>query len=291
MAFRNAIFAGGGSRCFWQLGFWEGAIQAGLGLQDSLRFVGSTSAGCAMATAAVLDRSIVALDLFKDMTRSNPSNVHWRNLSPFRNAPLLPHARMYREALEVFVRPDDLATLKRIPVHFLMSGSPAWLKGRASTVLGFSIYALEQAFRDPIHPQWPKRAGYRPIVGRTADCATRDEFVDLIMAASCIPPVLPGGKHREEAVLDGGLIDNVPTLLTEDQPGETLVLMSQRYERGLPEKPATTYVQPSRVIKIDKFDYANPDGLQETFDLGLQDGAEFATKRRDERATASRGYS
>ena len=30
MSFRNAIFAGGGSRCFWQLGFWEGAKEAGL---------------------------------------------------------------------------------------------------------------------------------------------------------------------------------------------------------------------------------------------------------------------
>ncbi|MFA9411049.1 MAG: hypothetical protein ACERK0_07280, partial [Deltaproteobacteria bacterium] len=66
MKFRNAIFAGGGSRCFWQLGFWEGAKEAGLDLQSSVKFAGSTSAGCAMATAAVLDRSQYALDLFKD---------------------------------------------------------------------------------------------------------------------------------------------------------------------------------------------------------------------------------
>ena len=36
MEFRNAIFAGGGSRCFWQLGFWEGAKQTGLDLQSSV---------------------------------------------------------------------------------------------------------------------------------------------------------------------------------------------------------------------------------------------------------------
>jgi hypothetical protein len=34
-------------------------------------------------------------------------------------------------------------------------------------------------------------------------------------------------------------------------------------------------VQPSEPIKIDKFDYANPEGLQETFNLGLRDGREF----------------
>ena len=71
MKFRNAIFAGGGSRCFWQLGFWEGAKEAGLDLQSSVKFAGSTSAGCAMATAAVLDRSHYALTLFKDFTAQN----------------------------------------------------------------------------------------------------------------------------------------------------------------------------------------------------------------------------
>ena len=72
MRFRNAIFAGGGSRCFWQLGFWEGAKDAGLGLQTSVKFIGSTSAGCAMATAAVLDRAHDALSLFQEFTTRNP---------------------------------------------------------------------------------------------------------------------------------------------------------------------------------------------------------------------------
>ncbi|MEM7434392.1 MAG: patatin-like phospholipase family protein [Myxococcota bacterium] len=281
MVFRNAVFAGGGSRCFWQLGFWEGAIEAGLELRESVKFMGSTSAGCAMATAAVLDRSRDALDLFKEMTRENPANIHWRNINPFRDAPLLPHARMYREALRVLVDPSDLPALKRIPVHFLMSGSPQWVRGRASTVLGFSIYALEQTLLNPIHSRWPARAGYRPLVGRVADCETLDELVEMILAASCIPPVLPGGRHRDEPVLDGGLIDNVPTLLAEDQPGETLVLMSQRYETKLPVRPSTTYVQPSRTITIDKFDYANPEGLQATFELGVEDGVRFAETKHE----------
>ncbi|MEM7136477.1 MAG: patatin-like phospholipase family protein [Myxococcota bacterium] len=288
MVFRNAVFAGGGSRCFWQLGFWEGAIGAGLELRESVKFIGSTSAGCAMATAAVLDRSRDALDLFKEMTRKNPANIHWQNINPFRDAPLLPHARMYREALRVLVDPSDLPALKRIPVHFLMSGSPQWVRGRASTVLGFSIYALEQTLLNPIHSSWPARAGYRPLVGRVADCETPDELVEMILAASCIPPVLPGGRHRDEPVLDGGLIDNVPTLLAEDQPGHTLVLMSQRYETELPVRPATTYVQPSRMITIDKFDYANPEGLQATFELGVEDGVRFAeTKREAEQSAAT----
>ena len=277
MAFRNAIFSGGGSRCFWQLGVWEGAAESGLDLRKSVRFVGSTSAGCAIATAAVLNRARQALELFQDMTAKNPSNIHWHNLSPLREAPVLPHARMYREALETFLAPEDLVTLRGFVLHFLMSGSPSWISGRAGTILGFSIYALEQTLLNPVHPKWTRRAGFRPIVGRAHDCTTTDELVDMVLAASCVPPVLPGGRHDDESVLDGGLIDDVPTLLAEEEPGETLVILSRRYECALPHKPGTTYVQPSEPVPIDKFDYANPKGLQDTFDLGYTDGVEFAS--------------
>ncbi|MDH3200402.1 MAG: patatin-like phospholipase family protein [Myxococcales bacterium] len=290
MSFRNAVFAGGGSRCFWQLGFWEGAIQSGLDLRNAVKFIGSTSAGCAIASAAVLDRSTTALNLFKDLTTRNPRNIHWQNLNPLRKAPLLPHAQMYREALELFIRPEDLSTLNQFSIRFLMSGAPKWLSGAASAVLGLSIYGLERTFSNPLHPKWPERAGFRPIVGRANDCKTVSEYIDLVLAASCVPPVLPEGKHENENVLDGGLIDNVPTLLAKDEPGETLVLLSSRYESRLPNRPRMTYVQPSEPIRIDKFDYANPDGLQETFELGLVDGTRFAREKRvTARTTVARG--
>jgi hypothetical protein len=52
-----------------------------------------------------------------------------------------------------------------------------------------------------------------------------------------------------------------------------------------------TYVQPSKQIKIDKFDYANPDGLQETFDIGLTDGIRFAEENTVTARRASSGSS
>ena len=121
MRFRNAIFAGGGSRCFWQLGFWEGAKQSGLDLQGSVEFVGSTSAGCAMATAAVLDRAHDALSIFQGFTKENPKNIHWWNLHPFRPGRLFPHASMYRQALDTFIGHDDLATIKSSSISWRRS--------------------------------------------------------------------------------------------------------------------------------------------------------------------------
>lgn len=279
MTFRNAIFAGGGSRCFWQLGFWEGAKDAGLDLQASVQFIGSTSAGCAMATAAVLDRAQGALALFKDLTDKNPKNVHWWNIHPFRRGPLLPHARMYREALDEFIDARDLPTLQSSSVHFLMSSYPKWLKGAIGAAAALSIYALEKTFRgDPLHPKWPAKAGFRPLVGRSTDCQTLDDYIDMVLAASCVPPVLPEGRFGNQNVLDGGLIENIPVRLAENEPGETLVLLSRKYEHPLPSDERVTWVQPSKPITIDKFDYANPDGLQETFDLGFADGLAYVRR-------------
>jgi len=99
------------------------------------------------------------------------------------------------------------------------------------------------------------------------------------LAASCVPPVLPEGRFGDRNVLDGGLIENIPVRLADDEPGETLVLLSRRYERRLPASARITWVQPSVPIKIDKFDYANPEGLQETFELGIADGKRFGRNR------------
>jgi predicted acylesterase/phospholipase RssA len=276
MKFRNAIFAGGGSRCFWQLGFWEGAKASGLDLQGSVKFVGSTSAGCAMASAAILDRSHDALTIFKNLTDKNPKNIHWKNLNPLTKGALLPHARMYREALREFIGHDDFETIKSTSVHFLMSAYPKWLGGVLGAAAALSIYGAEKAIRkDPIHPKWPVMAGFRPLVGRAVDCRSAQDFIDMVLAASCVPPVLPEGRFGDRKVLDGGLIENIPVRLADKEPGETLVLLSRKYERALPAGDRVTWVQPSKPIRIDKFDYANPDGLQETFELGLTDGQRF----------------
>ena len=112
-------------------------------------------------------------------------------------------------------------------------------------------------------------------MGRAADCRTLQDYIDMVLAASCVPPVLPEGRFRERKVLDGGLIENIPVRLAADQPGNTLVLASRKYEHELPSTDRVTWVQPSESIKIDKFDYANPEGLQETFDLGVRDGRKF----------------
>ncbi|KAA1190506.1 patatin-like phospholipase family protein [Pseudohalioglobus sediminis] len=276
MTFRNAIFAGGGSRCLWQLGFWDGANSAGLALNRSVRYAASTSAGSAMATAALLDRAPEALELFKRLTADNPRNIHWQNLRPGTGKPLLPHMDMYRRALEEFLVEDDLVALQDRRLEFLMARFPRYLPTTPGTLLAFSLYGVEKHLTGVLHPSWTRRLGFEQLVQGNHDVDSVEELIEIILASSCVPPVLPGNGYRGQRVLDGGIIDNVPAHLADGLEGRTLVLLSKRYPRPLPEPGRRVYVQPSQPVRIDKFDYANPEGLQETYDLGRRDGQAFA---------------
>lgn len=274
--FENAVFSGGGSRCFWQLGFWDGANQAGLGLKETVRYAASTSAGSAIAVSAMLDRGVEALDLFKEMTAANPRNIHWNNLWPGQRGSLLPHMAMYREALQRLLSSSDLEAFGNRQLDFLMSIPPWYLPGALGPLAAFPVYGAEKHLTGVIHPGWTRRLGFKPLVKGTPDCERVEDLVEMILGASCVPPVLPSPGVMGIRVLDGGLIDSVPAHLTDDRDGTTLVLLSKRYSRPLPQVKGRVYVQPSQTIRIDKFDYANPGGLQDTYDLGLRDGERFA---------------
>lgn len=287
MEFRNAIFAGGGSRCMWQLGFWEGADTGGLRLSETVDFAASTSAGCAMATAAMLGRGREALELFKDLTAENPANIHWQNLKPGTGKPLLPHIAMYREALEIFLQQEDLERLGKKQLAFLMAQFPRYLPSSVGALVAFAIYGLEKHLTGKLHPSWTRSLGFTPIVAGNQDVDEIGGLVDIVLASSCVPPVLPGKGYKGQRVLDGGIIDNVPAHLADGREGRTLVLLSKKYKQALPAPATRVYVQPSELIRIDKFDYANPAGLQDVYDLGFRDGENFAHASLADEASAA----
>jgi hypothetical protein len=58
--------------------------------------------------------------------------------------------------------------------------------------------------------------------------------------------------------------------------GKTLFLLTRSYRhQSLPSVPEHAYIQPSRPIAIAKWDYTNPEGLLETYELGRQDARRF----------------
>lgn len=275
MRYPSVVFAGGGSRCLWQVGFWE-VVSKAMGLFPER--VAAVSAGAAMACLIFSGKAEESLARFKDATAQNQRNVYLGNV--FTKTPVFPHYAMFRQAVLDTIDPETMEVLHTGPdILVLLSRPPGWMGPRMATVVGIFGYSLEKKLRSPVHPTFGRRIGFRPDVVSVRECSTPSELADLLLASSCTPPFTPLLSWRGKPALDGGFIDNVPVCVLDGVDDAMLVLLSRQYDRvQIPRKEHRTYVQPSRPITISNWDYTNPEGLQETYDLGRADGEAFVQR-------------
>lgn len=273
--FSSVVFAGGGCRCFWQAGFWQVAAPA---LSIEPRVVGAVSAGAAMACMLFSGAVAAGVARFQERSKANQKNVYLRNL--LTPSPVFPHAAMYHATILDTLDQAALERLRSGPdVRVLLARLPGWLGPRSGVLTGFTAYQLERLLTNRVHPVFARRAGFQPEVVSVRQCATPEDVADLVLQSSCSPPFTPVFRRDSRAVLDGGLIDNVPVEAVGDNT-PTLVLLTRCYpEHLIPTVAGRTYVQPSRPIQIRKWDYTDPQGMQTAFDLGRRDAERFVESR------------
>ena len=266
--FHSVIFAGGGNRCVWQAGFWDIAAPA-LGLKPKV--VAAVSAGACISAMALSGRTMESMEYMKAKTGANDKNFYIENL--FNQRPVFPHLAIYRQALLDMLDREALEKLKQGPeLRVLLARPPAWASPIMGVFLGFLSYTLEKHLLHPLHPQWALKFGFKPEVVPVSDCANSEELADLILASSCTPPMVPAMYRNGRPVLDGGLIDNVPLAALKPHEFPALVLLTRRYPPHLLKgHKDRVYLQPSRPVPAGKWDYTNPQALQDTFDLGRRD--------------------
>lgn len=270
--FNSLVFAGGGSRCLWQAGFMQRVQET---TELTPKAVAAVSAGSTVATAVFAGRGEFALDYFSDLTSKNPRNFYPSRLLSRQAA--FPHERMYRQAILAIFDDASFATLaKAPPIHVLLTRPPSWLGPRASVLLAFSAYTLEKKLNNPVHPTFPPKLGFLPETAVAQHCTTPNALADLLLSSSSTPPFTPVMNWGNRTALDGGLIDNVPITALPPNKGKTLVLLSRRYaSESIPQHSDRLYVQPSQPIPISKWDYTNPSGLRQAFELGQKDAELF----------------
>jgi predicted acylesterase/phospholipase RssA len=276
VSFKSIVFAGGGSRCLWQAGFWEVAAPA-LNLAPAV--VAGTSAGATIACIMLCGRHNFALNYMKNATRDNRSNFYPRNI--FRGQRVCPHVDIYRAAILATVTPEALQRLWNGPeLRVLMSRPPRRAGPRTGLLLGFMCYMVEKWISNPVHSTLAVKCGFRPVVFRANDCRSPEMLADLLIASSATPPMTPVMQWNGFPVLDGGLVDNAPVQTVGALPEPTLVLLTRFYPaERIPRVQGRIYVQPSRPVPVKKWDYTSPEGLQAAFDLGRRDGERFAELR------------
>lgn len=273
--FEQAVLAGGGNRCWWQAGFWSVAQRHGL----APRRIAGVSAGASTACMVTADRTEAALAYYDVITRRNRRNFYPGNW--LRGERAFPHATIYRTALLTLLDAAALEKLHAGPeILIQVARLPRWLGPRSGTVAGILAYQYEKKVRKVLHPTLGQRLGFHPEVIPVRACRTPDELADLILASSCTPPFTPVFRLHGRPVLDGGMVDNVPVdaLPAAVPPAPTLVLLSRRYTRPLPQRADRVYVQPSRAVPVKGWDYADPEGIRAAFDLGVEDGERFVAQ-------------
>jgi predicted acylesterase/phospholipase RssA len=254
-------------------------------LQLAPRRVSAASAGSAIACAIFAGRSEAALNIAKTTMAMNPKNQYWGNL--FRSEKVFPHEGLYRKMVIDIMDSEGLEQLSRgADIQIAISRIPRWLGPKSATLVGLSLYQLEKKLRQPVHPAFGRKAGFRVEFINARSCTTAETLANAILASSCTPPFTSVQYPGARAALDGGMVDNVPVEGISQWEAEysentrTLVLLTRPYHR-LPLHPRRIYLQPSAPVPAGSWDYTNPLNLQKTWDQGRRD-AESWLKRIQE---------
>lgn len=274
--FEQVVFAGGGNRCWWQAGWWD-TVAPELGL--SPRVIAGISAGAATACMIYTHDAREVMAYYHGVLSRNKRNAYWRNL--LGNERVFPHYGIYRAALLSILADGRMEKLQAAPeIRVGVAHIPRWCGPRLAVAAGLLAYNIDKHLLKTLHPRLGRRLGFQPEFVRAQDCTSPEALADLLLQSACTPPFTPVLRRNGRAVLDGGLVDNVPVDALDPAPGDVLVLMTRLYPR--PRRfvidhggQRRLYVQPSRRVPISSWDYTRPEGMTLAYDLGRRDGEAF----------------
>lgn len=261
-------FCGGGNRAFYQQGvleIWGGRLWPRVG------GVAAVSGGAAIAVLLLSGRMHVARRHWDGLRKGLRKNLQPR--SALRGGPLAPHGAMYREALRVTLADGGFETLREqpFPIQILCSSPPENRALLLSQLAGFGILAMQQTVtRANRGGSWARALGFRAFALDARSCSTPDELVDLVLASSAVPPILPMGAFRKAPLLDGCIVDNAPASLLAET-ARTLVLMTNHAHGGTKLLGEHLYLCPSQPVPVFPLDYTESAPIDESIELGRRD--------------------
>ncbi|WP_444890565.1 patatin-like phospholipase family protein [Microbulbifer sp. DLAB2-AA] len=280
--FDQVVFAGGGGRCIWQIGFWE-SVSGEINL--SPRVVSAVSAGGLVAGLLLIDRGPEAVDYVRSVFSTNRKNIYWGNL--FRQEAVFPQYAICRDGIRQLFENGPQALQSVAELRLAVSRPPAWMYGPLALTFGAVIYYADKGFTRNLHSTAATKLGFRQNFYRAQDCKNMDELEHLILSSSCTPPFTPRLHLNGREILDGGIVDNVPVGGLDSKEGRVLILLTSRF-RDFPDcftqrqgEQLWTYVQPSKTLPIKVWDFTNPEAVNKTLEIGRADGKAVLRRLRE----------
>ncbi len=262
-------FAGGGNRCFYQIGFWQ---QFADKLAPRLAAVAGVSAGACMQALWIAGRLRECEIFFRGRRGGVHRNLDWTAL--LRRDSLAPHESVYRDTLMFACEDGGFEKIRAcpFPIYVLAAAIPKRLPPRVGTLVGYGAYLLEKRLKPGmIHPSLGRRLGFRPWIRDARECESPDELVDLILASSATPPFTPLGRLQGRHLIDGGLVDNVPAFVPEQVASvrRNIVVMTRPYpQEVLGAKGQRFYVAPPYMPPASVWDYRRNAPVEHALELG-----------------------
>jgi predicted acylesterase/phospholipase RssA len=269
--------AGGGNRAFYQTGLLNRWSER---LLPRLRVVAACSAGACVAALVFSGRGDATRAFWLKRREGIKKNIDLSRL--FRGERIAPHGAVYRDTMIYGMQEGGLERLRALPFPILVlaAGLPRWATPLTGTLAGLFAYNLEKRIAPRrVHPRLGRRLGFEPLVFDARECKTPEELADLVLASSATPPFTPVGRFADRALLDGGMIDNVPAFVADDYPGvaRNLVILTRPYPDGvLGDHGKRVYVGPLAPTPVSRWDYTRPELVDETIAMGERDSVTHA---------------
>ena len=269
LRFRQLVFSGGGTRCFWHGGF---AAVVGPAIHLRPERVSAVSGGALSACAFIGGCEQRLFEVMGEALRERESNVSM-DWDEVRDNGLTPHQEMYRDIVSTTLRREEIDRIADGPsFQVLLSHPPSERVPKLSTLPMMVAYEADMAVRSTPHVVGAEALGANEELVDGRQAARDGKLIDLVCAAAVIPPVFNVQDWEGRPVVDGGMTSKAP--LPDPDHGRTLLLLTRRF-RNVPDHPDRLYVQPSESVPADKIDFTSREKIEATWEAGERDGHAF----------------
>lgn len=270
-AIDRLVLAGGGNRCWWQAGLIQNLTKRGWTLPTKII---ATSAGAAIATSFLTNKTEAALAACKQLYADNAQLFDWKAL--LRLKVKFAHQHIYPAWISSLMSDTDFPVLQQTKSRLSVAiTQPARFLGLGGSLIAGSVaYLLDKKIAHSIHPKIPGYLGLRQAFFNLNDCTSAPEARDLLAAAAAAAPFMKAQKVNGRWGMDGGYTDNAP--IPEQTPAEaarTLVLLTRHYP-DLPQQftyEQRQYWQPSQKIPVSTWDCRPSTTVDLAYQLGQTD--------------------
>ncbi|MCB1156858.1 MAG: patatin-like phospholipase family protein [Leptospiraceae bacterium] len=269
--------SGGGCKAIYALGVGFRIRSWGVRIKE----ISGVSAGSAMAFSILSETEEEVIEYMMALTRRNESNINVSNL--LKGERLFPHENIYRRAVRYGLNLDKIRqsetkihilSVKAVPykgkfplfnkAKLISETAQAYLKDDADREKGIAGTRVESIM---------KKWNMKEVIFTNKDLENPAVIEQIIMNSSTIPPVVSFKGDDRIYYLDGGLTNN---LLLECFPRNSKIIGVHYDDTTIfgkdPDILKQCYlIRPSGNIPVKKFDYTDPVGIKEAFEMGKED--------------------